>query len=123
VAARVNRPHGAQKLFMQLPEQHCVSLKQKLPFCTQPHLLLLHWPEQQVAALKHCDPSAAHAAAHAPLVHVPEQHCDPCVHVWPEAPQPGAPQKPFTQLFEQHWPFWKHCCPSLVQFALAQVPL
>lgn len=89
--------------FTQLFEQHCPSLKQpNVPSLMHPHCPLVHLLEQQVEFWKHWAPSAAQAAVHIPLLHVPEQHSVPCAHVVPEGLQFGAPQKPCTQLLEQH---------------------
>ena len=96
---------------MHLLEQHCAFVKQpNPPLFTQPHVPVLHWPEQHDPALKHCVPSAAQAALQWPPSQWPEQHCPSAVQVWLAGPHPGAPQKPFTQLPEQHWRPEKHPC-------------
>jgi hypothetical protein len=108
---------------MHTSEQHWEPMKHPyVPVWRQPHAALLHWLVQHCDAAKQNCPSATHAAAHLPLVQVLEQQSLFCVQVSPSTAQLGAPHWLATQLFEQHWPERKHCCPSVVHPGLAQTP-
>lgn len=62
--------------------------------------------------------------AHLPFTHAIEQQALLMKQFCPSAVHIGAgPQVKLLQWPEQHWPFWKHCCPLAVQVGAPHWPL
>ena len=80
----------------------------------EPHFPLMHGASQHCVAEEHIPPVGTHAFAQTPFWHVFEQHWPFDWHICPSPLHGGGGllHTPFWQMFEQHWPFDWHICPG-----------